>query len=93
LDVIVEQEPLIVGLESLEEAVGSFFHLCFVAHLEYPKGSGVLSTVLQRFVAKLDENGTKAALLGKDLRNKADKGRAFTRSFAAYLNNTKEGKK
>jgi hypothetical protein len=92
LDLVVEKEPFIRGMESLEEAVAGFLHFCFVAHLEYPKGAGLLCTVLQRLVAKLDEHGTRSAIDKRDMRNKADKGRAFTRAFAIYLDSTKEKK-
>ena len=36
-DLVVEQEPFLEGLSSLEEVIESFFHLCFVANMEYPK--------------------------------------------------------
>ena len=34
---MVEEEPLIEGLSTLEEALESFFQICFVANMEYPK--------------------------------------------------------
>jgi hypothetical protein len=37
---VVQGEPFLVGLESLEQALASFFHLCFVANLQYPKVEG-----------------------------------------------------
>jgi hypothetical protein len=87
VDLIVEQEMFICGV-NLEEAIGSYF----VAHLVYPKGFGVLCTVLQLIVAKLDVNGTKSALTGKDLRPKSDKGRCFTRAFTVYVDRNEEGR-
>ena len=36
-DLVNEQEPLLEGLSSLEEVIESFYHLCFVANMEYPK--------------------------------------------------------
>lgn len=83
-DLVVERDPMIRGLNSIEEAVTSFLHLCFVCHLEYPKGSGTLCTFLQRWVAKLDEFGHKTD--GKlDLAKKGDKsGRAFQKAFDDY---------
>ncbi len=53
--------------------------------MEYPPGSGILSTFLQRWVGKLDQNGTTAARSKKDLVNKDDKiGRAFKKAFEDY---------
>lgn len=72
-------------MESLEEAVASFLHLCFVANLQYPAGAGILCTFLQRWVAKLDENGTKAKETRRDMVHKKDKsGRAFSKAFDIY---------
>jgi hypothetical protein len=36
-DLLADGEPMIVGLESLEQAVASFFHLCIGAHVAYPQ--------------------------------------------------------
>ena len=36
-DLVVEREPFLEGISSLEEVIESFFHLCFVANMEYPK--------------------------------------------------------
>ena len=81
---VVERELFLRGLESIEEAVTSFLQHCFVGHLEYPKGAGILCTFLQRWVAKLDEFGHKSD--GKsDLACKADKcGRSFKKAFEDY---------
>jgi hypothetical protein len=87
VDLVVEQEVFVGGMENLEEAIGSFFYFCFAAHLEYRKGSGVRALFF-----KLDENGKKSALTGKDLRHKSDKGRGFTRAFSVYVDRTKEGR-
>jgi hypothetical protein len=38
-DLAVQGEPFIVGLDSLEKAVTSFIHVCFVANMLYPKVS------------------------------------------------------
>jgi hypothetical protein len=52
--------------------------------MEYPAGSGILATYLQRMVAMLDQNGTQAAESRKDLASKEDKkGRAFHKAFDA----------
>jgi len=72
-DLIVEKQPFVSGLETLEEAVSSFLHLCFVANILYPEGGSYLCTFLQRWVAKMDEHGTTAALRKKDQAAKADK--------------------
>jgi hypothetical protein len=72
-DLIVEKEVFISGMETLEEAVSSFFHICFVTNMHYPVGSGNLCTYLQRYVAKLDENGTTATRTRKDQVAKEDK--------------------
>ncbi len=34
---MMDGEPFIAGMDSLADAVSSFFHLCFTANLEYPK--------------------------------------------------------
>ena len=34
---MVDGKAFIVGLESMEKAVASFLHLCFVANMSYPK--------------------------------------------------------
>jgi hypothetical protein len=36
-DLVVEGEPFIVGLESLEQALAAFVHVCFVAQMNYPQ--------------------------------------------------------
>lgn len=72
-DLIVEKEAFISGMETLEEAVSSFLHICFVTNMHYPVGSGNVSTYLQRYVAKLDENGTTATRTRKDQVAKEDK--------------------
>jgi hypothetical protein len=36
-DLAVQGEPFIVGLDSLEQAITSFIHVCFVADLHFPK--------------------------------------------------------
>jgi hypothetical protein len=84
-DLVVEKEVFIHGMERLEDAISSFLHLCFVANLHFPKGSGILSTFLQRWVAKLDEHGTTAANSRKDMASKEDKaGRSFKKAFDDY---------
>jgi hypothetical protein len=84
-DLILEKQVFVHGMERLEDAVSSFLHLCFVANLQFPKGSGILCTFLQRWVAKLDEHGTTAASSRKDLANKEDKaGRSFKKAFDDY---------
>ena len=63
----------------------SFLHLCFVCNMEYPEGSGLLCTFLQRWVAKLDEYGTTADRSKKDHVAKGDKaGRSFSKVFDDY---------
>jgi hypothetical protein len=45
----MDGEPFIAGMDSLADAVSSFFHLCFIANLEYPKvkfEQGILNVVL-----------------------------------------------
>jgi hypothetical protein len=36
-DLVLEKEPFIGGMTSLEDAVASMLYLCFVANIEYPK--------------------------------------------------------
>jgi hypothetical protein len=36
-DLVVEREPFLEGLQSLEDAVSSFLHLAFVANMHYPE--------------------------------------------------------
>jgi hypothetical protein len=60
-DLIVEKKIFIHGIETLEDAVSSFLHVSFMANMKYPKGSGLLCTLLQPWVSKLDEHGTPAA--------------------------------
>jgi hypothetical protein len=82
---IVEKAVFISSMETLEKAICSFLYLCFVANLEFPSGSGILATFLQRWVAKLDEHGTTAAASRRDLVQKQDKnGRAFNKAFLDY---------
>jgi hypothetical protein len=84
LDLLVEKTLFIHGMESLEQAVSSFLHVCFVANLEFPVGSGILCTFLQRWVGKLDEHGTTAKNR-KDLASAKDKvGRSFQKAFDDY---------
>jgi hypothetical protein len=72
-------------MESLEKAVSSFLHICYVANMQYPKGSGLLCTFLQRWVAKIDENGTVASRSKKDQVAKEDKSsRSFKKAFDDY---------
>ena len=55
----VENEKLFGNL-SLPAAISSFFHLCFVAHLKYPKGAEFVADLLQTVVAKYgDKSGTR----------------------------------
>lgn len=72
-DLTVEKEPIISGMDTLEEAVSSFLHICFTANMQYPVGSCILATYIQRYVAKLDEHGTTAVRTRKDQASKADK--------------------
>jgi hypothetical protein len=60
-------------MESLEKALCSFLHICFVANIKYPVGSGMLCKFLQRCVAILDENGTTAGIAKKDMASPLDK--------------------
>jgi hypothetical protein len=87
-DLYVEREPFISGLETLEQAVSSFLHVCFVANIHYPVGSGTLCTFLQRWVAKLDENGTTAARTRKDQVDKADKAARSIKKALEYFRAT-----
>jgi len=41
-DLVVEKDLLYTGLETLEDAVSGFLHLCFTVNLEYPKVSVVM---------------------------------------------------
>jgi len=78
----VEGEPFISELDTLEKAVASFFHICFVANISYPVGSGILCSFLQRCAAKLDELGTTASFRKKDQVAKKDKAlRPFRKSL------------
>jgi hypothetical protein len=84
-DLIVDGEPFISELDTLEKAVASFFHLCFVANIVYPVGSGMLCCFLQCCVAKLDELGTTATFAKKDQVAKEDKAsRPFKKTFAEF---------
>ena len=71
-------------LKIKEEGVASYLYLCFTCNLEYPKGSGILCTILQRWVAKLDEHGTMSTTSRKDKLDKSDKGKTFSSAFNAY---------
>jgi len=86
-DLIVEKETFTGGMETLEEAVSSFLHVCFVAYMHYPVGSGILCTWIQRFVAKLDEHGTAAGRQKKGQTAKEDKA---ARSLKKVLTITKK---
>ncbi len=82
---MVEKNIFLHGLENIEKAIASLLHICFVANLAYPVGSGMLCTFLQRWVAKLDENGTKAKRSKKDQTAKDDhSSRGFDKVFADY---------
>ena len=84
-DLFVEKESFISGMETLEEAISSFLHVCFVTNMHYPAGSGLLCSYPQRFVAKLDENGTTAVRMRKDQTDKADKvARSIKKAFEYY---------
>jgi hypothetical protein len=86
-DLIVEKQVFLSGLETLERAINSFLHISFFANLTYPTGSGILSTFLQRWVAKLDKHGTVATHSKNDLVSKQDKkslGRCFEKAFTDY---------
>lgn len=65
----------VIGNLSLPDAISAFFHLCFVAHLEYPKvryqffchtnnmsqGAGNLVDLMQHSMAKYGDNtGTRS---------------------------------
>jgi hypothetical protein len=69
-DLVVEKKILISEMHTLEEAVSSFLHLCFVANIHYPVGSGFLCTYLQRYAGKLDEHGTTATMKKRDQASK-----------------------
>jgi len=86
-DLLFEKQAFIFGMTTLEEAVSSFLHLCFVGNFEYPIGSGNLATFLQRQVAKLDEFGTTAAKMRKDQSAKADK---VSKSYKKFFDDYKE---
>ena len=84
-DIVIEKSIFISGLESLEKAIASLLHICFVANLSYPIGSATLCTFLQRWVAKLDENGTVAKQSRKDQTSKIDRSsRCFKKIFDDY---------
>jgi len=84
-DLAVEKRIFIHGMDSLEQAISSLLHVCFVANMEYPNGSGMLCTFLQRWVAKLDENGTTARRSRKDQASKNDSScKAFDKFFSEY---------
>ncbi len=85
-DLVVERAPFISNMESLEEAISSFLHVTFVADMEYPLGSGILATFLQRFVARLDHYGLQAKTTKKDMVQKSDKasgGKQFEKAIDA----------
>ena len=86
-DLLFGKQAFIFGMTTLEEAVSSFLHLCFVGNFEYPIGSGNLATFLQRQVAKLDEFGTTAAKMRKDQSAKADK---VSKSYKKFFDDYKE---
>ena len=53
-DLAVEGEPFIEGLDSLEKAIASFLHVCFVANMQYPEVElsnivGICSLFLARY--------------------------------------------
>ena len=84
-DLVVEREVFISEMRTLEEAVSSFLHLCFVANIRYPVGTGIVCTYLQRYAAKLDENGTTAAMKKKDQVDPEDKVmRSFKKVFDEF---------
>jgi hypothetical protein len=84
-DLMVEKAVFIHGMTRLEDAISSFLHVCFVANLHFPSGSGILCTFLQRWVAKLDEYGTSAAKHKKDKVSRDDKsGRSFNKAFGDF---------
>lgn len=84
-DLIVEKKIFLHGLETLEQAVSSLLHVCFVANLQYPNGSGLLCTFIQRWIAKLDEYGTTAKRSRKDQSAKEDKStRSYEKVFSDY---------
>jgi hypothetical protein len=51
INLILDGEVFISEMESLEKALCSFLHICFVANIKYQVGSGMLYTFLQRCVA------------------------------------------
>ena len=82
---MVEKNIFLHGLENIEKAIASLLHICFVANMAYPVGSGMLCTFLQRWVAKLDENGTVAKQSRKDQTSKIDpSSRCFKKIFDDY---------
>ena len=44
-DLVVEKTPLIRGLQTLEDAVSSYLHVCFVANMQYPKVYLIFATI------------------------------------------------
>jgi hypothetical protein len=66
---------------TLEEAVSSSIHLCFVTNISYPVGSSFLCIYLQRFAGKLDDNKTTAARTRKDIAAKEDKAARSMKRF------------
>ena len=82
---MMEQRVFISEMNTLEEAVSSFLHLCFVGNFNYPVGSAFLSTFLQRWVAKIDENGTKSSNSKKNQLAKEDKSaRLLEKAFTDF---------
>jgi hypothetical protein len=79
---MLEQRVFILGMDTLEKAISSFLHLCFIGNVRYPAGSALLCTFLQRWVAKLDEHGTTATRTKKDKLAKEDKA---TRPFKKVI--------
>ena len=41
-ELVVEKTPFLVGLQTLEDAVTAYLHVCFVANMHYPKGTIIL---------------------------------------------------
>ena len=39
---VVEKTPFLVDLQTLEDAVTAYLHVCFVANMHYPKGTIIL---------------------------------------------------
>ena len=85
-DLMIEQRVFISGMDTLEKAISSFLHLCFIGNVCYPAGSALLCTFLQRWVAKLDKHGTTATRTKKDQAAKADKA---TRPFKKVIDEFK----